>query len=125
MILLSEETRRESEKAARRVEHIQLATESDFQDQYMMAMITKQMLADMTIDEDNKLYDQVFWIDRKKCLRPMLAPNLYVVMRELKRITNGPVKIYEIGSCFRKESQGAKHINEFTMMYRSSSIGTT
>ncbi len=38
MILLSEETRRESEKAARRVEHIQLATESDFQDQYMMAM---------------------------------------------------------------------------------------
>jgi hypothetical protein len=47
-------------------------------------MITKQMLADMTIDEDNKLYDQVFWIDRKKCLRPMLAPNLYVVMRELR-----------------------------------------
>jgi pyrrolysyl-tRNA synthetase-like protein len=79
-------------------------------------MITKQMLADMTIDEDNKLYDQVFWIDRKKCLRPMLAPNLYVVMRELRRITNGPVKIYEIGSCFRKESQGAKHINEFTML---------
>jgi phenylalanyl-tRNA synthetase alpha chain len=46
----------------------------------------------------------------------MLAPNLYVVMRELHRITNGPVRIFEAGSCFRKESQGAQHLNEFTML---------
>ena len=46
----------------------------------------------------------------------MLAPNLYVVMRELHRITGEPVKIFERGSCFRKESQGAQHMNEFTML---------
>lgn len=79
-------------------------------------IITKQMLAKMTIDDDHHLSEQVFWLDGKKCLRPMLAPNLYVVMRELKRITNNPVKIFEIGSCFRKESQGAHHMNEFTML---------
>lgn len=79
-------------------------------------IITKQMLAKMTIDEFHHLSEQVFWLDQKRCLRPMLAPNLYVVMRELKRIANEPVKIFEIGSCFRKESQGAQHMNEFTML---------
>lgn len=79
-------------------------------------IITKQMLEKMTIDEFHHLSEQVFWLDRKRCLRPMLAPNLYVMMRELKRISNGPVKIFEIGSCFRKESQGARHMNEFTML---------
>ena len=79
-------------------------------------IITRQMLEKMTIDEFPHLSEQVFWLDRKRCLRPMLAPNLYVMMRELKRITNQPVKIFEIGSCFRKESQGAKHMNEFTML---------
>ena len=70
----------------------------------------------MTIDEFHHLSEQVFWLDKKRCLRPMLAPNLYVVMRELRRISGEPVKIYEIGSCFRKESQGAQHMNEFTML---------
>ena len=79
-------------------------------------IITRQMLEKMTIDEFHHLSEKVFWLDRKRCLRPMLAPNLYVMMRELKRITNQPVKIFEIGSCFRKESQGAKHMNEFTML---------
>ena len=79
-------------------------------------IITRQMLEKMTIDEFHHLSEQVFWLDRKRCLRPMLAPNLYVMMRELKRITNQPVKIFEIGSCFRKESQGAKHMNEFTIL---------
>ncbi len=79
-------------------------------------IITRQMLEKMTIDEFHHISEQVFWLDRKRCLRPMLAPNLYVMMRELKRITNEPVKIFEIGSCFRKESQGAKHMNEFTML---------
>lgn len=79
-------------------------------------IISKDQLEAMTIDEENHLFSQVFWIDNNKCLRPMLAPNLYTVMRELKRITNEPVKIFEIGSCFRKESQGARHMNEFTML---------
>jgi len=79
-------------------------------------LITADMLAKMTITSDHPLTDQVFWVDSKHCMRPMLAPNLYEVMRNLYAITNQPVRIFEIGSCFRKESQGAKHMNEFTML---------
>lgn len=38
MLLLSEKCREEAECSARRIEHIELAARSDFQDQYMMAM---------------------------------------------------------------------------------------
>ncbi|MCL1982798.1 MAG: pyrrolysine--tRNA(Pyl) ligase large subunit [Clostridiales bacterium] len=80
------------------------------------SIISSDMLSKMSITEDNRLRDQVFWISSNKCLRPMLAPNLYVVMRELHRIAGGPVRIFESGSCFRKETQGAQHLNEFTML---------
>ncbi len=70
----------------------------------------------MNIGEDASLYEQIFWLPDGKCLRPMLAPNLYEIMRDIRKITHGPVKIFEIGSCFRKESQGAQHMNEFTML---------
>ena len=80
------------------------------------AIITRPMLERMTITRDHPLTEQVFWLDDKRCLRPMLAPNLYEVMRDLHRITRGPVRIFEAGSCFRKESQGAQHLNEFTML---------
>ncbi len=79
-------------------------------------MITEDKLAKMNIDQDNHLREQVFWVDHKKCLRPMLAPNLYEVMRDLHKITKQPIRIFEAGSCFRKESQGAQHMNEFTML---------
>ena len=79
-------------------------------------IISGDMLEKMSIDEENHLREQVFWLEANKCLRPMLAPGLYVMMRELHRITNGPVRIFESGSCFRKESQGALHLNEFTML---------
>lgn len=80
------------------------------------SIISGDMLDKMTITKDNHLREQVFWLTGNKCLRPMLAPNLYVMMRELHRITNAPVRIFEAGSCFRKESQGAQHLNEFTML---------
>ena len=79
-------------------------------------IVTREMLSKMSLTAGHALLDQVFWVDKNKALRPMHAPNLYIVMRELHRITNAPVKIYEIGSCFRKESQGAQHLNEFTML---------
>jgi len=79
-------------------------------------IISGSALAKMGIDESHPLYSQVFWVDPKKCLRPMLAPNLYSVARDLLRINEGVVRIFEIGSCFRKESQGARHANEFTML---------
>ncbi|HYE68774.1 MAG TPA: pyrrolysine--tRNA(Pyl) ligase large subunit [Anaerovoracaceae bacterium] len=79
-------------------------------------IISATALDKMTITKEHPLTNQVFWLDPKRCLRPMLAPNLYEVMRDLHKITKEPVKIFEAGSCFRKESQGAQHMNEFTML---------
>lgn len=93
-----------------------LTQEEEFTRVATPVIITSDMLAKMTITEEHHLRDQVFWIDNKKCLRPMLAPNLYEVMRDLYKITGEPVRIFEAGSCFRKESQGARHMNEFTML---------
>jgi pyrrolysyl-tRNA synthetase-like protein len=58
----------------------------------------------------------VFWINSKQCLRPMLAPNLYHLMYELGRLGKKPIRFFEIGPCFRKESDSAQHNNEFTML---------
>ena len=79
-------------------------------------MISRNMLSKMSIDEAHPLFKQVFWLDDKRLLRPMHAPNLYALMGKLRKITQKPVRIFECGSCFRKESQGAKHLNEFTML---------
>lgn len=79
-------------------------------------IISKSMLEKMTITSASALSKQVFWIDRNKCLRPMLAPNLYLLLKDLNRVWGRPVKIFEIGPCFRKESQGKHHLNEFTML---------
>jgi len=45
----------------------------------------------------------------------MLAPGLYHLMSQLRKFVN-PVKIFEIGQCFRKETRGQQHLEEFTMM---------
>lgn len=79
-------------------------------------IITTQALNKMSITPDKPIYKQVFFIDDKRCLRPMLAPNLYVVMRRLRDHTDGPVRIFEMGSCFRKESKSNRHLEEFTML---------
>ncbi|KUO51752.1 MAG: Pyrrolysine--tRNA(Pyl) ligase [Desulfitibacter sp. BRH_c19] len=79
-------------------------------------ILPKEMLDKMTITSEHPLSNQVFWVDKNKCLRPMLAPNLYSLLRDLERIWEKPIKIFEIGTCFRKESQGANHLNEFTML---------
>jgi len=79
-------------------------------------IISRTSLEKMSIGDDHHLNSQVFWLDDKRCLRPMLAPNLYTLWRELNRLWEKPIRIFEIGSCFRKESQGAQHLNEFTML---------
>lgn len=79
-------------------------------------IMSKSSLAKMGITDDHPLASQVFWIENKKCLRPMLAPHLYAVAVDLLRLWEEPVRIFEIGPCFRKESQGAQHANEFTML---------
>ena len=79
-------------------------------------IMSKGLLAKMSIDDHHPLATQIFWLGKDRCLRPMLAPHLYFVLKDLLRIWEKPVRLFEIGSCFRKESQGAQHANEFTML---------
>jgi phenylalanyl-tRNA synthetase alpha chain len=79
-------------------------------------LISKESIVKMSIRPGHELFNQVFWLDRKKCLRPMLAPNLYFLLRELVSIWEKPVRIFEVGPCFRKDTKGRHHINEFTML---------
>ncbi len=79
-------------------------------------IVSTQAIAKMDITPDKPIYKQMFFIDDKRVLRPMLAPNLYVAMRRLRDHTDGPVRIFEIGQCFRKESKSNRHLEEFTML---------
>lgn len=78
--------------------------------------ITEQQLERMSIGAGHPLRDQVFRVDNGRYLRPMLAPNLYELMLRLYKAHKKPVRLFEAGPCFRKESQGAFHLNEFTML---------
>ncbi len=90
--------------------------DADFAEVRTPTMMSKAALAKMTITEDHPLYKQVFFVDSKRCLRPMLAPNLYYYMRKLRDHTEGTIRFFEIGSCFRKESHSGRHLEEFTML---------
>jgi phenylalanyl-tRNA synthetase alpha chain len=79
-------------------------------------LMSRAALAKMSIDDGHPLAEQVYWVDRKHCLRPMLAPNLYSLMIDLGRLKTRPIRFFEIGPCFRKESDGAHHNSEFTML---------
>ncbi len=79
-------------------------------------IITTDALAKMGIGHAHPLREQVFWLDDGRCLRPMLAPNLYTLLRRLGRIWSRPFGIFEVGPCFRRDSKGASHLNEFTML---------
>lgn len=79
-------------------------------------LIGKGSLEKMGLGPDHPLWRQVYWVDRTRCLRPMLAPNLYYVLSHLQRLWPLPVRIFEVGSCFRKESKGSSHLSEFTML---------
>lgn len=74
------------------------------------------LLKKMSIDTKHPLSSQIYWLDKNKCLRPMLAPHLYFVLVDLLRLWEKPVRIFEVGPCFRKESHGSQHANEFTML---------
>lgn len=79
-------------------------------------VISAKALEKMTITKDHPLHKQVFWVGEKKCLRPMLAPNLYSLMQDFSRLKQRPIRFFEIGSCYRKETDGANHTAEFTML---------
>ena len=79
-------------------------------------MMSRGLLQKMSIDAHHPLNSQIYWLDKNKCLRPMLAPHLYYLLVDLLRLWDKPVKIFEVGPCFRKESHGAQHSSEFTML---------
>lgn len=78
--------------------------------------LARGLLQKMNVSEDDSLWKQIFWIDKKRCLRPMLAPNLYFLLGYLQRLWPRPIRLFEIGSCWRKESKGSRHLEEFTML---------
>lgn len=55
-------------------------------------MMTRMFLEKMSITDKHPLTDQVFWLDRKNCLRPMLVPNLYCLLRRLVRLWKKPIR---------------------------------
>ena len=79
-------------------------------------IIAADALVKMGIEHGHPLREQVFWLEDGRCLRPMLAPNLYTMLRRLGRMWGRPFGIFEIGPCFRRDSKGASHLNEFTML---------
>lgn len=91
-------------------------TEEGFVQVITPLIITKEFLEKMTITASSPLTNQVFWLSKNKCLRPMLAPNLYYLLRRLVRLWEKPIRIFEVGPCFRKDTQGSEHLNEFTML---------
>ncbi|MBW2614510.1 MAG: pyrrolysine--tRNA(Pyl) ligase large subunit, partial [Deltaproteobacteria bacterium] len=64
-------------------------------------IMSRGLLARMSVDESHALGSQVFWLDKTRCLRPMLAPHLYFILKDLLRLWDRPVRIFEIGPCFR------------------------
>ncbi len=93
----------------------EIATKLGFSEVVTPTIIPKSFIYKMGINERSPLWKQIMWLDEKRALRPMLAPSLYVVMRALLKYTH-PVKIFEIGSCFRKDTRSKLHLEEFTMM---------
>ena len=79
-------------------------------------LLAKGLLEKMSITSEHTLSKQVFWVSENRCLRPMLAPHLYFLLRSLVRLWGTPVRIFEVGPCFRKESRGSEHLEEFTML---------
>jgi len=78
--------------------------------------LSKGLLERMSVTSDHPLNRQVYWLNPQQCLRPMLAPHLYALLKRLVRLWEKPIRIFEVGPCFRKESKGSHHLDEFTML---------
>lgn len=56
-------------------------------------ILSRARLEKMGVFDGSIMEKQVFWIDSKRCLRPMLAPHLYEYMREVGRLRPRPVRL--------------------------------
>jgi pyrrolysyl-tRNA synthetase-like protein len=79
-------------------------------------LVSRDAVQRMGIALGDPLQEQIFWLSERLCLRPMLAPNLYTLLRRLARSWRRPFAIFEIGACFRRDTQGSHHLQEFTML---------
>lgn len=79
-------------------------------------LMSRSLLSRMGIRAGHALFDKIFWVNERQALRPMLAPHLYSLLRDLQRTWSLPVRLFEVGSCFRRETRGAQHAAEFTML---------
>jgi len=79
-------------------------------------LIPFEYMERMGVGEDKKLSEQIFRVGDNMCLRPMLAPGLYNYLRKFDNVLPDPVRLFEIGPCYRKESDGSSHLEEFTML---------
>lgn len=79
-------------------------------------LIPFEYMERMGVGEDTKLSQQIFRVDNTMCLRPMLAPGLYNYLNKFDNVLPDPIRIFEIGPCYRKESDGKSHLEEFTML---------
>lgn len=104
--------------AVRRLEAllVDVLTQAGFVEVVTPVLIGKGSLEKVGLGPEHPLWRQVYWVDRARCLRPMLAPNLYYMLSHLQRLWPLPVRIFEVGPCFRKESKGSNHLSEFTML---------
>ncbi|ADL11903.1 pyrrolysine--tRNA(Pyl) ligase large subunit [Acetohalobium arabaticum] len=110
---------RHQQPVLRRMEFrlVELLKESGFMEVVTPIKLAKGHLEKMGIDEEHSLWKQVYWLEEDNyCLRPMLAPNLYYLLGYFENSLSKPIKIFEVGPCFRRESRGSKHLSEFTMM---------
>lgn len=95
---------------------VELLTREGFVEVCTPTTVSKGMLVKMDITENHPLWQQIYRLENGACLRPMLAPNLYYLLGRLGRLWPRPIRLFEIGQCFREESKGAKHLSEFTMV---------
>ena len=94
----------------------EMLTENGFIELRTPLIISNASLEKMSVTEGSPFHGQVFRIDEKRCLRPMLAPNFYLIIKKLRERMDGPIRVFEIGPCFRREPQNGNHLEEFTML---------
>jgi len=95
---------------------IETLLKNGFTQVFTPVIISRSSIEKMSTHSNHKFYQSVFWINKNKCLRPMLAPNLYQILYSFSRLMDRPVRIFEVGPCFRRDSGGKYHLNEFTML---------
>ena len=60
--------------------------QNDFVQVTTPTILSKGLLSKMSIDDTHPLNSQIFWLNKDKCLRPMLAPHLYFVAGSLANL---------------------------------------